>query len=315
MSRPRMEDTMHYIYGDPTATTAGEISRNFGRWQDRAISGPVIVTHHGRPRVVLISAEQFALWKDVSSASDQSGHAALEFETSLSVVLDQIQESFIAFDKDITITAVNGMAEVFYGLPRTRMLGRTLSELFPNFDGSIIFDRLKRVIKSGTADQIEVRSGAFPDRKVRARIFPYPNGAAILFTNITDDRFKAEQLNYAHGYTAALEASPKNSFLSLNVRGAITSVGRRFCDRLGLSSDELDSLRLEDLVLHKDRRRLNATIEHVMQNHVAEACRVGVLTKEEGLVEVEFAMSALSNGLVAEGVYIIGTFVDGGASP
>lgn len=51
-----------------------------------------------------------------------------------------------------------------------------------------------------------------------------------------------------------------------------------------------------------------------MQNHVAEACRVGVLTKEEGLVEVEFAMSALSNGLVAEGVYIIGTFVDGGAS-
>jgi len=308
---------MRYVYGDPTATTAGEISRNFGRWQDRAISGPVIVTHHGRPRVVLISAEQFAIWKNVSSTSEQNDDAAdtnLDFETSLAVVLDQIQENFVAFDKEFKITAVNGMAEAFYGLPRTRMVGRTLSELFPHFEGSIIFDRIKRVIKGGTADQIEVRSGVFPDRKIRARIFPYPNGAAILFTNITDDDFKAEQLTHVHGYTAALEASPKNTFLSLNVRGAITSVGRRFCDRIGLSSDELDSLRLEDLVSHKDRRRLNATIEHVLQNHVAEACRVGVLTKEEGLVEVEFAMSALSNGLVAEGVYIIGTFVDGGAS-
>jgi PAS domain-containing protein len=170
------------------------------------------------------------------------------------------------------------------------------------------------VLKGGAADQMEARSGAFPNRKIRARIFPYPNGAAILFVNITDESFKAEQLNHAFGYTAALEASSDNSFLSLNVRGAITNVGRRFSDWLGLSSNELDGIRLEDLVSPKDRRRLNATIEHVMRNHAAEACRVAVLTKEQGLVEIEFAMAALSNGLVAEGLYVIAAFIRGGAA-
>lgn len=44
----------------PARVTAGEISRNFGQWQDVALSGPVIVTHHGRPRVVMTSARPAA---------------------------------------------------------------------------------------------------------------------------------------------------------------------------------------------------------------------------------------------------------------
>src|SRR3954465_13256156 len=38
---------------------AAELMRNFGRWQDRTAHGPVFVTNHGRPRVVLMSIEDY----------------------------------------------------------------------------------------------------------------------------------------------------------------------------------------------------------------------------------------------------------------
>jgi prevent-host-death family protein len=36
-----------------------EFQRNFGRYQDTALTEPVTVMHHGRDRTVLISAEEY----------------------------------------------------------------------------------------------------------------------------------------------------------------------------------------------------------------------------------------------------------------
>jgi prevent-host-death family protein len=44
----------------PIAVPAAELTRNFGLWQDRTAQGPVFVTNHGRPRVVLLSMDDFA---------------------------------------------------------------------------------------------------------------------------------------------------------------------------------------------------------------------------------------------------------------
>lgn len=42
-----------------TTTTAADLQRNFSLWQDRALRTPVTVTHHGRRRLVLVSAEEY----------------------------------------------------------------------------------------------------------------------------------------------------------------------------------------------------------------------------------------------------------------
>ena len=43
-----------------TATvTAGEVSKNFGAYQDAAVREPVIITKNGRPRTVLMAYEDF----------------------------------------------------------------------------------------------------------------------------------------------------------------------------------------------------------------------------------------------------------------
>lgn len=39
--------------------SAGEVQKNFGRYQDQALAEPVIVTKYGRPSVVILSAGEY----------------------------------------------------------------------------------------------------------------------------------------------------------------------------------------------------------------------------------------------------------------
>jgi len=39
--------------------TSKEFQRNLGRYQDEALKEPVTITHHGRNRFVLISADEY----------------------------------------------------------------------------------------------------------------------------------------------------------------------------------------------------------------------------------------------------------------
>lgn len=39
--------------------TAAELQRKFGRYRDLALKEPVLVTHHGRESLVMLSAEEY----------------------------------------------------------------------------------------------------------------------------------------------------------------------------------------------------------------------------------------------------------------
>jgi prevent-host-death family protein len=39
--------------------TAVEFQRNFARYQDAALTAPVTISHHGRERLVMLSAEEY----------------------------------------------------------------------------------------------------------------------------------------------------------------------------------------------------------------------------------------------------------------
>ena len=41
------------------SVTAGDVQKNFGRYQDQALVEPVIVTKYGRPSVVILSAGEY----------------------------------------------------------------------------------------------------------------------------------------------------------------------------------------------------------------------------------------------------------------
>jgi prevent-host-death family protein len=48
---------------DIVTTTSADFQRNIGRYQDQALTKPVAITKNGRPRTVLISAEEYGRLK------------------------------------------------------------------------------------------------------------------------------------------------------------------------------------------------------------------------------------------------------------
>ena len=92
---------MNNGHGEPSVVTAGEISRNFGQWQDRALGGPVIVTHHGRPRVVLVSADYYSASKEDHSFHPREDNEP-SIETGQHAILDHVTEAFMAVNASVT---------------------------------------------------------------------------------------------------------------------------------------------------------------------------------------------------------------------
>ena len=60
------------------SVTSADFVRHFGRWQDRVGSSPVLVTSHGRDRMVIISIEQYqALLARESKPAPQEQQASI----------------------------------------------------------------------------------------------------------------------------------------------------------------------------------------------------------------------------------------------
>lgn len=144
--------------------TAGEVARNFGRWQDEAARMPVVVTHHGRQRVVLVSAETF---------DEMTAESTDPYQARLAAVLGHSAEGFFAMDGAMVLAAANQAFEDFTGMAAAQMIGRPYAEVFPTAAQSIAGEHFRRVLRTGEPCQFElhstVRTGAILD----VRAFPY----------------------------------------------------------------------------------------------------------------------------------------------
>jgi prevent-host-death family protein len=79
--------------------TSTEFQQNAGRYQDEALSQPIIITHHGRERLVMLSAEEYRRLK----RRDREVLKADEISDEDLAALERIRapESSKAFDDEL----------------------------------------------------------------------------------------------------------------------------------------------------------------------------------------------------------------------
>lgn len=286
---------------EPSIVTAGEISRNFGQWQDRALSGPVIVTHHGRPRVVLISADRYAALKDEGPLgfSEADQHS---FETSQSAILDHMAEAFMALNAQLQVTAVNHVFEALVGLSASQIVGRLWADLFPPIARSIMGEQLKRTLRTGEALDFEAISDGPEGRRYGVRAFPYPGGVAVLMQNRTAERELQANLQEARALEEALSQLPQVMILRLNIRGVITEVNKDFADLVGFSIQELMACRLPDIARPRDRAELTASLEKVLRGSEPLQLTTTLLVKNGGELSVRIGVASIIHDLVPDGL-------------
>jgi prevent-host-death family protein len=292
---------MNNGHGEPSVVTAGEISRNFGQWQDRALGGPVIVTHHGRPRVVLVSADYYSASKEDISFHPREDHEP-SFETSQHAILDHVTEAFMALNAQLHITTVNHVFEALVGHSSSQIVGRFWEDLFPPTARSLMGEQLKRALRTGEALDFEAPGDAPGVRRYAFRAFPYPGGVAVLIQNRTAEREMQTQLHEARALDAALSMLPQVMVLRLNVRGVLTSVDPAFAKTLGFSVEELLACRLPDIVRPRDRGELTAALEAVLQGGQPKQISTTLLVKDGGELAVRIGVATVVHDLVPDGL-------------
>lgn len=297
---------MNNSHGEPSVVTAGEISRNFGQWQDRALGGPVIVTHHGRPRVVLVSADYYSTWKEDASFHPREDHVT-SFETGQSAILDHVTEAFMALNAQLHITAVNHVFEALVGHSASQVVGRFWEELFPPTARSLMGEQLKRALRTGEALDFEAPGDGPGVRRYAIRAFPYPGGVAVLIQNRTAEREMQTQLQEAKSLMTALSMLPQVMTLRLNVRGVLIEVDPGLARMVGFTAQELLACRLPDIVRPRDRADLTAALEAVLQGGQPAAIGTTFLVKDGGELPVRIGVATVVHDLVPDGLIAVVT--------
>ena len=287
----------------PAHVTAGEISRNFGQWQDVALTGPVIITHHGRPRVVLLSAERFASWNDAPEAGANFGDQTAE--TGREALLEHTTEGFIALDPTLRVTKVNPVFEALAARSAGQLVGANWSELFPLAPQAVIAEQMRRVLRTGEAVEFEADSTVQPGRCYGVRVFPYPGGVAALFVNRTEEHSLRVRLRHARAMRAVTAAQPRLAVARLNIRGVLAEMDDDFLRLAGFSSAELLDCRLTDIVRPSDRRPLTQALEKVLQGGPAARMTAALLVKAGDERPVELSLAPILHDGAADGVMVL----------
>lgn len=293
---------MSNAYGDLQVVAAGDISRNFGLWQDKALSAPVMVTHHGRSRLVLVSAEHYAALETGGFAARGPDEGESAFETSLAAVLDHTGEGFMALDDRLHVTAVNHVFEALVGLSSSQIIGRGWEELFAATAQSVVGEQLRRALRSGEAVDFEAVTDSPSGRRYTIRAFPYPGGVAALILNKTAEREMHRELQAAKASEAALSALSQVMMVRLNVRGVLTEVGFDFAALTGFSREELLTCRLADVIQPRDRVALNRVLEELLQGSGPCEFTTTLLVKNGDERPVRIGAAAILNDLSPDGV-------------
>lgn len=283
------------------AVTAAEIIRNFGYWQQQAMSRPVTVTHHGRARVTLISAEEYE--RLVGSARQHnvtpSGTMALE------TVLENMAEGFILFDGQMKVTRINAVAEAWFGRDRSQLIGTDPTVAFGDIYDSIVADGLRKAMADGEITNFEAPSSLFPGRRIRVRVFPYQDGIGVLFTNITELERLRHMAAENQACCQAIEAHRTVSLVRLDGRGRVLTADATFETLSGFTANGLANVRIFDIFTPATRRRVQSAFEDVMTGRKPVEVNAGLIARQGGETDVSLAMSALVRDFAAQGVVLL----------
>ncbi len=138
-----------------------------------------------------------------------------ENEQRLLNMFESVTDGFVAFDNDWRYVYLNDTAAKMAGAKREELIGKSLSELYPEKMNTPIFNEYRRIMRDGTPTQYEYQS-PFTNCWIRANLYPSTQGMTIFMTDITDlkkiqdNQLFLEQASRILGTTLEFKKTIKN---------------------------------------------------------------------------------------------------------
>lgn len=283
----------------PRFVSAAEITRHFGSWQDRAGQGPLIVTHHGRPRCVLLSMED---WQGPGATGLGGAEARAAVEHDL--LSERIDALFLTVDGAGRIRGANGRAALHLGRPRSALQGLALADVAPWWHEGPVAAQLQRTLRTGEDGRLTV---PFGDVRARVDIFAWTEGAALLIRPIEAEDRLDHGLARAAAVEGAAAAHGRIAMVELTPRGTIRRVDEAFASLSGFRPDRLPGVRLTDLLTVATRVAVGQAAESALGEARATAIDADLLVNGGDTQRVRIALSPLTEDYTVAGAIAIVT--------
>jgi PAS domain S-box-containing protein len=275
-----MSETQQYC------VTAAEITRNFGMWQDRARDAPVVVTHHGRPRCVLLSANSFNAMRQPENLEARISQIGLE----QSILAERIDAGFLVLDQLLNVTIANTFASMLFETARDMLTGARLSDLIPDFADSVVEAQLRRALRSREAIHTSV---VLNNQQMHLHAFAWPGGLAMTIKP-SEGEERSEQVEAENAaFRTLIQMDERVGIATLTVRGTLSKVDEGFASLTGIDAQRLQGTRMLELILRHDRALVGEAIEAVFRGGKRSSVDASLLNNNGEDVPIRILLAAL----------------------
>lgn len=282
------------------SVSSAEFVRRFGSWQDRIASDPLFVTHHGRRRLVMLSAASYERLVDGAPADDRDETLAVRHE----MLLDQLDAGFIAFDESLAIVEANAAACSYFRIARGSAVGRGIDEACPDLARSMARGHLARACTGGDVAQVDLPSVTHPGGWLRVRVFPYGAGSACLFRSIGAEQEMRRIADAEAALRDALGADGRIALARLTLRATFAEVDAALARMAGFAPASLIQVRLADILPLGRRVAASAAIEAVLSGGLPAAFDSALLVNNGDELPVRIAAAALRGPFAIDGAMV-----------
>ena len=210
----------------------------------------------------------------------------------------------MAFDKDLRVSDVNRVGELYFGLAKEDLIDKNLQDILPITRDAMYWNYFKRVLKTGEILDFRCRSAIYPNATVAIRSFPYEGGVGAVFENITIKEEASLDQRSWKALQNAVRADPAMALIKLNVRGGITSADENFSAITGFPEEQLLTFLLADIVHPHDRLSLAHTINDLMRDRAGKIVVAKFMTRNGDDRLLKLTMSAAFEDPATDGLVV-----------
>ncbi|MFB3895166.1 MAG: PAS domain S-box protein [bacterium] len=176
------------------------------------------------------------------------------------LLLESSSDSIYVLDYQWRIMVINTTAEHLVQIPRGKLIGNKLTDLFPSFEKTEFYKTFQRVMESRKSDAITAEYTYADGRKswYEVHVDPVPEGIVCIARDITERKYAEEK------YTTILRTA-LDGFCAVDLQGHILDVNDAYCRLIGYSREELLRMRISDIEIVENPEETTHRLQRIME--------------------------------------------------
>jgi PAS domain S-box-containing protein len=210
------------------------------------------------------------------------------------LLLESISDAVYVVDKELRFVLVNDAGADLLQIPKEKLLGTRVSDLFPDIEESAFFESFERVAETHKPDTV-VSEYVFEDGQrgwYEVRIYPGPEGVLGIVTDITEQKKAEEELVRLSN---AVKMST-DSIVITDMDGKIVDVNEATVEMYG-AGDKSDLIGKSsfELIAPEDQEEASLTLKEVLEKGSRKIQRFKVVNKDGTRKTIEMSLAVMKD--------------------